>query len=540
MALSTLPALLADRAATAAEVVILRHKDRGIWKPVTWAMLAARVAALAGALAADGFSPGDTGAVLSDARVEWVMADLALQTAGGASAGLSPLADAATLTRQLREIGATTVFVENEEQLDKLWSARAACPALRRIVVFDMKGLRGLDDAAVVGLPGFTGSPLPPATPPAEAPAAILLTEGRGRKVPQSHRQLADTLAAAAARFTPQPGAARLAMLPPSCTAERVLGLYLSLATGTVTHFGESADTLEANLREVQPKVLLAAPAQWKRFHDRATRAAAAATLPQRALLRGALRLAHGGAGGIARPVLTPLRRALGLERLRLALVVGGAMAPELHAWFRALGIDPVEIYGLAECAGFAATPGRAGPAPVPLRVSTAGEIEIDAGGWIATGDAGAVTGGVLHVSGRCADALALPGGGRLHPEPIERALGLSPLILGALVRPGPDGGLHALLWLDAEAVEAWAHARRLMFANYAALAALPEVAASMQPEIDRVNAGLARAYPIRAFRVLDRRLGPGDPELTELGALRRGAFAAVDSREPATTEETS
>ncbi len=539
MALSTLPALLAERAAAAAETVILRHKDRGIWKPVRWAALAGQVAALAGALAADGFVPGGVGAVLSDSRVEWLVADLAIQAAGGASAGLSPLADAALLTGQLRAVGASIVFVENEEQLDKLWSAREACPALRRIVVFDTKGLRGLDDPTVVALSAFTAPPAAACVTAPDETAAIVFTEGSGRPVRLSHRRLAATLAAATARFAPRAGDTRLAMLPPSFTAERVVGLYLSLACGIVTHFGESADTLEANLREVQPTVLLAVPAQWKRFHDRIDRAAAAATLPQRAVLHTALRLARGGAGLAASPVLTPLRRTLGLERLRLALVAGGALAPELAGWYRALGIDPIEIYGTAECAGFAATPGRAGPTAVPVRITAAGEIALELGDFLPTGDAGTLTEGVLTVAGRLADAIPLPDGALLHPGPIERALGLSPRILGAVVGPGPDGGLHALLWLDAEAVEAWAHARRLMFANYAALTRLPELIALLQTEIDRVNAGAARAHPIRAFRVLERRLAMGDPELTQLGALRRGAVAAPEPREPATTEET-
>ncbi len=543
MALTSLPALLADRAAAAPEAVILRRKDRGIWKSLRWRELAAQVATLAGALAADGFASGMTGAILSDTRIEWVQADLAIQAAGGAAAGLSPLADVPTIAAQLRATGAVTLFVENEEQLDKVLTARADCPALRRIVIFDMNGLRDLNDPACVALTAFATAPPTAARVAADpdAAAAIVFTEGTGRAVSLSHGRIATTIAAAAARFGPVPGDERLAILPLAHTAERVLGLYLSLASGTITNFGESADTIVENLREAQPTVLLAAPAHWKRFRDRIERDAAAASWLQRTLLRAAMRLARGGGTLAARPVLGAVRRALGLARLRLGLIAGGSVAPELTAWFRALGIDLTEIYGIAETAALVATPGHAGAPAVPLRLTEAGEIEIEADGtWIATGDAGTLEGGILTVHGRCADAIARADGTTLHPATIEAALRLSPFILDALVTPGADAALTALLRLDPAAIEAWAHTRRLAFTSYAALVALPELVALLQPEIDRVNAGPARSAPIRAFRVLDRRLADGDPELTSLGALRRDVLAAPRRREPATMEETT
>jgi long-chain acyl-CoA synthetase len=39
--------------------------------------------------------------------------------------------------------------VEGEEQLDKVLAVRADCPALRLIVIIDMKGLRDFRDPVV-------------------------------------------------------------------------------------------------------------------------------------------------------------------------------------------------------------------------------------------------------------------------------------------------------------------------------------------------------------------------------------------------------
>lgn len=136
--MSTLPNLLRRRMATEATRTILHRKDRGIWKPMNWSQFGARVRSLVCAMQADGFGRGTTGAILADIHPEWLQADLALQSAGGMSAGLSPIGGADEVAVQLRDSGARILFAENEEQLDKTPKARPACPALCRIVIFDM------------------------------------------------------------------------------------------------------------------------------------------------------------------------------------------------------------------------------------------------------------------------------------------------------------------------------------------------------------------------------------------------------------------
>ncbi|HVC58949.1 MAG TPA: AMP-binding protein [Acetobacteraceae bacterium] len=577
--MSTLPDLLRRRMATDGAHIILRRKDRGIWKPVRWAELGATIRGLARALHADGFGPGMVGAVLADTSPEWVFADLALQAAGGLSAGLSPIAGAGEIAAQLRETAASVLFVENEEQLDKALAARATCPALRRIVIFDMKGLRELDDPMCAGLAAFVerGAAAPDmwdATIDAldpDAPAALVYSEGNtgpARPVRLSHRHLATVIEAAARLFDPRAGDERLAVMPMAHVSERVLGLYLALHTGCISNYGESTGTLEENLREVKPTVLLAAPWLWKRFRDRIVLAAGAATWTQRMLFRAAFAVSAAAAGYraggrhpapwtaaaalLARPMLANVRRELGLSRLRLGLIGGGMVAPELVLWFMALGIDPIEVYGPAESAGLAAAaapgavrPGDAGCpiAPDELRISAEGEIELSrtkvcpaapedpalgAEAWHRTGDVGVLTEGRITVLGGLADMITPPAGTPVHPEPIERALCLSPYIADALVVGDGRPFLGCLLRLDSEAVEGWAHAAHVPFASFADLAQAETLHAVLGAEVARVNAGVARASPIRAFRAIDRRLQYGDAELTPLGALRRGLATSV------------
>jgi long-chain acyl-CoA synthetase len=585
MAMNTLPNLLRGRIASDAARIIMRRKDRGIWKPMSWGELGANVRSLVRAMQADRFGPGMTGAILADTQPEWLQADLALQSAGGVSAGLSPLASVEEIAIQLRDSGACLLFVENEEHLDKVLEARAACPTLHRIVIFDMKGLRGLDDPMCTSFADYLRSAANAADAwdvtidalDPDAPAALVYAHDRPVRL--THRNLAATIEAAARLFEPNAADERLAVMPLSHVSERVLGAYLSLQTGCISNFGESAGTLEENLREVKPTLLVAAPLLWKRFHDRIVLAAAAATPIQRLMFRTAFAAGSAvwdnrtngnraerlstAAAWLAWPVLANVRRELGLSRLRLGLIAGGTATHEMIRWFMALGVDPIEVYGPAESGGLAAapTPGAICPgdvgypiAPDLLRVAPDGEIELNSaalhqseaasqssGVWRRTGDAGAMTDGRLTVVGRTADTITLRDGSTVHPEPIERALCLSPYIADALVVGDGQAFPGCLLLLEADAAEGWAHTKRVPFSSFADLANRAELRALLLTEIDRVNHAVARASPIRAFRVIDRRLQEGDPELTSLGGLRRvAAVTAFRSLITAMYEEAS
>ena len=153
----TIPALVAERIAAHANDIVLRKKDRGIWKATTWAQLGARVREVGTGLKAIGFRPGDVACVLAETRPEWVHIDLGILGAGGVSGGIHPEQEADPLGQALRDAACRVLFVENEEQLDKALLVRDRCPDLRRIVIIDMKGLRDFADPMCESLEFFVG-----------------------------------------------------------------------------------------------------------------------------------------------------------------------------------------------------------------------------------------------------------------------------------------------------------------------------------------------------------------------------------------------
>lgn len=227
-------ALVVRRAAAHGGETILRTKHRGIWKAVTWAELDARVRDIGTSLLAAGFGRGDVVAILSETRPEAVYADLAILGCGAASVAIDPDDSPDRVAHQLSSSGSRLVFVENEEQLDKILSIRDHCPALSRIVVFDMKGLRDFSDANCIGLPEFadlTGqADWAAAVNAIEAnqPAVIQFPRGASSGVGRTltHGDLTHMIAAASARLPIRPSDERLAVSRLADITERVWGLY--------------------------------------------------------------------------------------------------------------------------------------------------------------------------------------------------------------------------------------------------------------------------------------------------------------------------
>jgi long-chain acyl-CoA synthetase len=360
---ASISALVAARIAAHGAETVLRKKDRGIWQAVTWAELGARVRDVGRGLQAIGFRHGDVACVLAETRPEWVFADLGILGAGGVSGGIHPAEEPDALGQALHAADCRVLFVENDEQLDKVLLVRERCPALQRIVIFDMKGLRDFSDPLCESFDAFAergrlGAPdqnwdASVAAVAADQPAVLLLPHGgaagKGRTL--THGDALHLIASAQALLGVRPGEERLALLPMCQAMERVLGLYLALDARVVSNYLENPDTVLENLQEVQPSVLGTDAQIWERLHARASDATAGATRVQRRLYSAAIAAGQRGGlrGQLARLcVLRAVRRELGLGRLRHAYIGGASPPAEIGRWAAALGIAIQQIDGQA------------------------------------------------------------------------------------------------------------------------------------------------------------------------------------------------
>jgi len=134
------------------EQVALRQKDFGIWQSITWEAFGAIAREIGMGLASLGFEAGECASVLSNTNREWIYTDMGILGAGGVSNGIYPT-DAPAQVEYLCSDSATAyLFVEDDEQLDKALEVRARLPQLRKIIVFDMDGLREFNDRQVMSL----------------------------------------------------------------------------------------------------------------------------------------------------------------------------------------------------------------------------------------------------------------------------------------------------------------------------------------------------------------------------------------------------
>ena len=263
--------------------VALRQKELGIWRGTTWRELGETARAIGLGLVRLGFAPGETASVLANTRREWLYADLGVLGAGGVCSGIYPTDAATQVEYLLADSRSVYLFVEDEEQLDKALEVRARLPLLRRIFVFDMKGLQRFSDPLVMSLEELRrlGAEHQQAFPQlweerlaSRQPEdlAILIytsgTTGKPKGAMLSHRNVIHAARGHVAVLPQTESDERICFLPLCHVAERIAGAYLSLVTGTVLNFVENPETVAENVREIAPTVFLGVPRIWEKFYS--------------------------------------------------------------------------------------------------------------------------------------------------------------------------------------------------------------------------------------------------------------------------------
>ena len=560
----------------------LRRKRLGLWEGLSWRGYYEHARAVGLALAELGLVRGAIVCVLADNRPEWLYADMGAQCMGCAGNGIYPTASAPQVQHVLVDSGAVVVFVENQEQLEKVLAVRGDCPALRRIVVMEREGLRGLQDAQVEFFDEFLARGMAlAATQAAQFEAAIDAgqpqelaflvytsgTTGAPKGAMVLNRNVVFQMGLATSYLDVVPGDRSISFLPLCHIAERMASVFNPLAMGLVVHFPENASTVFNDMREVAPHVLFAPPRFWEKLHSQIDLFMRDAIAPARWVYGLARRqsqaFTQAQLQGQAPQASLPLKllRALafghirvflGLQNVKSALTGAAPVPPELVRWFMDCGIELREAFGMTETCGFCtATPaggvrlGWAGlPAPhTELKIGPQDEIwvrgdnvfggywgqpertreAIDADGWLRTGDCGEIgEHGYLAVRDRIKDILITSAGKDITPSQIESQLKFSPFITDAVVIGDGRHYLTCLIMIDQEHVARFAQDQQVPYTDFASLTRAPEVLALLQAELEKVNAQLARVEQIKHFRLIDQLLTAEDEELTPTMKLKR------------------
>lgn len=581
----TIPAMFWNAVQRRGPNVWMRQKEFGIWRSWTWDQTAEAVREIAHGLMALGFAPHETASVLSNTTVEWVLADLAVLSAGGVSNGIYPTDAAEQVQFLCEDSGTTVLFVEDDEQLDKALEVRERLPRLKKIVVFDMEGLRELNDPQVISLDALRALGREHASTHAglleervagchPADLAILVytsgTTGKPKGAMHSHQGLVYTVRGYNTLIARDERDECMCFLPLCHIAERLGGEYFSLYTGAKLNFVENPETVPENVREIAPTVFTAVPRVWEKFYSGVMIALKEASALQQAAYAWAIgvgqRVAEHVMAGQEVPgglrlqfrlarllVLDNVRKIIGIHRARFLVTGAAPISPDLVRWYLALGVPMLEVWGMTETCGAATgipashiKPGSIGPAAsyneVRLDALTSEILvrgpnvfmgylnqpektaeTIDKNGWLHTGDVGTVDEeGFFRITDRMKDIIITAGGKNITPSELENELKFSPYVTDAVVIGDQRAYLTVIIMIDQENVEKYAQDHDVPFSNYASLTRAPEVQALIQAEIDRVNKKFARVEQIKKFFLLDTQLSAEDEELTPTMKLKR------------------
>jgi long-chain acyl-CoA synthetase len=590
----TVASLIRDRALLAPDLVALREKEYGIWQEITWGDYWEQVELAAHGLLALGVQVGDRVSIHSEDRPEWVILDMATVAVRGISVGLYPTNPAAEVQYLLSDCGSKVHLAEDQEQADKLMEIIDTLPRLKKIIHVEPRGFRVYRDdprfifwEAFLELgrrhreehPAAVGKRMAEAT--LDDVVTLVYTSGttgppKGAMLDNANVDFClDELINADSRMPRNVGPNHsdeiLTYLPLCHVAERIFSTWTSAATGTTLNFAESIETVQENLREVQPTLFFAVPRIWEKLHATVLIKGKDATLVKRAIMWLGARLAgivgrqrvkNGGKHTILSGaiymigyplVFRALRERIGLRRCRWAASGAAPIAPEVIEFFHGLGVNLYELYGMTENAAVATNNFHGGmklgtvgePYPgIGFRIDPqTGEIQtkhrgvfrgywnkpektaeaFTDDGWLCTGDVGEwVDGTHVKIVDRIKHIIITSGGKNISPSEIENSLKTSPFVKEAMVVGDRRNYLTALVGIEFDTVGDWATRRNIPYTTYRDLGQKPEVLKLIQGVIDDTNSKFARVENIRKFRMLPKELDHEDGELTATQKLKR------------------
>ena len=580
---NSIPALFWRRVEEGGAGVALREKDFGLWNEYSWADWGEQARCTALGLMALGFERGEVCSIAAEVCKEWLFADLGIICAGGITNGVYPT-DAPTQVEYLVQDSNTRFyFAEDEEQLDKILAVRDRTPQLKKIIIFDMEGLRQLDDpmclsyAELLALGATYGQEHPRAFTRAMQAAMpedlITLTYTSGTTGPPkgamiSHRNMLFMMITLQRMYGIRPSDEMLGFLPLAHVAGRMLYTFATIESGALINLVEEPETVFENQQEAAPTIHFAVPRVWEKQYSVVTIKLKDSTALARFAYNAALRLGTRVARyrKLNQPVpwglrvlflpaeqlvLKNIRRFLGIEQCRWLSTAAAPIAPELIDWYWSLGKPMYEVYGQTECTGLitANMPGanRLGSVgraaqDAEVTLSPAGEIllrspgvirgywrkpektaETFVDGWLHTGDVGRIDDdGYVYVVDRLKDIIITAGGKNITPSEIENQLKFSPFISDAVVVGDRRPYLTCLVMIDQDNVTKFAQDQNVPFTNYTSLCHTEQVQDLIGGEIEAVNSRFARVETIKKFRLIDQLLDPEDDELTPTMKLKR------------------
>ena len=525
-----------------------------------------------------GVEPGDRIALLSENRPEWLVSDIAILSAGAINVPIYPTLPAAQIEGLLNDAGVKTIILSTPEQLEKIREIQSRVPSLQTMVVMDLEepdseGLLSFDTLRVNGKSAWQSDPARYQEARnrvrSEDVATIIYTSGTTgspKGVMLSHANIVANVLGLFQIFHFDETDSALSFLPLSHIFERTAD-YLLFYCGVSIAYAESIETVPVNMQEIRPTVVASVPRFFEKVHDRVEESRKLSSGLKRRLTDWAFgvgrRYTRHVLDGTHPPVGLAWQRSLASKivyaklqqrlggRLRFFFSGGAPLDARLGEFFLSVGIQILEGYGLTETSPVIAVNrqnrfrfGTVGPAlpGVEVKIAEDGEIltrgpsvmlgyyrkpeetqQALHGGWFHTGDIGHMDeDGFLNITDRKKDLIVTAGGKNVAPQPIERLLKASPVLLNAVVLGDKRPYLCALVVPNPETITDHAREQGLSFESYGDLLQSPPIQEFLVNAVEKSTAGLASFETVKKVIPVEKDFTIEDGELTPTLKVKR------------------
>jgi long-chain acyl-CoA synthetase len=335
---------LAQQARLSGPTPALRHKSRGQWRSWSWEDLAVAVGRLAGGWAALGIGPGDRVLILAANRPRALWSVLAVQATGAIPLLVDPREAPGALAQLLGLVHVRFAYATNEEQVDAILDAAGAA-APERIVFEEPRGLVARHDARLVPCVALEAAPRVTLDERSALPLELARhVDGRWEISALGPERIRQAARRAGERAPLSVNDEALLVETLAGPASLLLTLGRWLEDGFLLSLGETVESVALDLHEVSPSYLAAGANFFGALQGSVAERLGPPRAVRRRLVGWAVRVANDSSAGrlgraLARLVLGPLARVLGLARVRQAVVAGEPSA-EARALLAALGIE--------------------------------------------------------------------------------------------------------------------------------------------------------------------------------------------------------
>jgi long-chain acyl-CoA synthetase len=571
----SLPAMFFDHAARHGDGALFWRKDAGTFQPISWRSAADQVTHLAAGLRDLGLAPGDRVLLVAENRPEWMIADLAIMSAGCITVPAYTTNTLDDHRHLLSNCGARAVIVSTPALAHRVVPAADETSRVSAIIAMAPVAIGQLssteiylwDDVLARGQAGAAAVAGWVAGLARDDVACLIYTSGTGglpRGVMLSHanilancdgaRRLLETIGLGNDVF--------LNFLPLSHAYEHTAGMMFPLSLGAQIYFAEGAETLAADMPLARPTIMTAVPRLYETLHRRILagmerEGGFKAKLFFRAVALGTRRYDNPSSLSLVDRLVDRLLDRLVRAKIRArfggrlkAMVSGGApLNPDIGRFFLALGVPLLQGYGQTEASPVIAVnpPTRikidsVGPplAGVEVKIGSDGEILVRGAlvmkgywndpeataralvdGWLHTGDVGELDAdGYIVITDRKRDVIKNSGGDTVSPARIEGLLTVQPEIGQAVIFGDRRPYLVAVIVPHADVLRA--AAQRRGNADPAVLAGDAEVRKAVSAAIARSNASLSPAERIRRFIVTAHAFTTENGQMTPTLKIKR------------------